>query len=221
MTKIRVGIVDDERLFIQGMRMILEQDEDLTVSFEAENGLELLERLAEDENIADVVLLDLAMPLLDGVDTLLKIISLSIPIKVIILTSHYNDSMIVKLLDEGASGFLAKNEHPDIVIQTIKGVHRKGFFINDHIMQLIRDRRLLAKRKLVDIDLTHREIEILKLICKEYTNKEIADKLKISSRTVEGHRKSILEKIDCKNTAGMVIYAIEHKLYDVHISPFN
>jgi DNA-binding NarL/FixJ family response regulator len=221
MTKIRVGIVDDERLFIQGMRMILEQDEDLTVSFEAENGLELLEKLAEDENLADVVLLDLAMPLLDGVDTLLKIISLSIPIKVIILTSHYNDSMIVKLLDEGASGFLAKNEHPDIVIQTIKGVHRKGFFINDHIMQLIRDRRLLAKRKLVDIDLTHREIEILKLICKEYTNKEIADSLKISSRTVEGHRKSILEKIDCKNTAGMVIYAIEHKLYDVHISPFN
>lgn len=221
MTKIRVGIVDDERLFIQGMRMILEQDEDLTVSFEAENGLELLEKLAEDENLADVVLLDLAMPLLDGVDTLLKIISLSMPIKVIILTSHYNDSMIVKLLDEGASGFLAKNEHPDIVIQTIKGVHRKGFFINDHIMQLIRDRRLLAKRKLVDIDLTHREIEILKLICKEYTNKEIADNLKISSRTVEGHRKSILEKIDCKNTAGMVIYAIEHKLYDVHISPFN
>lgn len=221
MTKIRVGIVDDERLFIQGMRMILEQDEDLTVSFEAENGLELLEKLAEDENLADVVLLDLAMPLLDGVDTLLKIISLSIPIKVIILTSHYNDSMIVKLLDEGASGFLAKNEHPDIVIQTIKGVHRKGFFINDHIMQLIRDRRLLAKRKLVDIDLTHREIEILKLICKEYTNKEIADSLKISSRTVEGHRKSILEKIDCKNTAGMVIYAIEHKLYDVNISPFN
>ncbi|HLO52842.1 MAG TPA: response regulator transcription factor [Saprospiraceae bacterium] len=221
MTKIRVGIVDDERLFIQGMRMILEQDEDLTVSFEAENGLELLEKLAENENLADVVLLDLAMPLLDGVDTLLKIISLSIPIKVIILTSHYNDSMIVKLLDEGASGFLAKNEHPDIVIQTIKGVHRKGFFINDHIMQLIRDRRLLAKRKLVDIDLTHREIEILKLICKEYTNKEIADSLKISSRTVEGHRKSILEKIDCKNTAGMVIYAIEHKLYDVHISPFN
>lgn len=221
MTKIRVGIVDDERLFIQGMRMILEQDEDLKVSFEAENGLELLEKLAEDENLADVVLLDLAMPLLDGVDTLLKIISLSIPIKVIILTSHYNDSMIVKLLDEGASGFLAKNEHPDIVIQTIKGVHRKGFFINDHIMQLIRDRRLLAKRKLVDIDLTHREIEILKLICKEYTNKEIADSLKISSRTVEGHRKSILEKIDCKNTAGMVIYAIEHKLYDVHISPFN
>ena len=221
MTKIRVGIVDDERLFIQGMRMILEQDEDLTVSFEAENGLELLEKLAEDENLADVVLLDLAMPLLDGVDTLLKIISLSIPIKVIILTSHYNDSMIVKLLDEGASGFLAKNEHPDIVIQTIKGVHRKGFFINDHIMQLIRDRRLLAKRKLVDIDLTHREIEILKLICKEYTNKEIADNLKISSRTVEGHRKSILEKIDCKNTAGMVIYAIEHKLYDVHISPFS
>ncbi|HMU04660.1 MAG TPA: response regulator transcription factor, partial [Saprospiraceae bacterium] len=100
MTKIRVGIVDDERLFIQGMKMILEQDDELTVSFEAENGLELLEKLAEDEHLADVILLDLAMPLLDGVDTLLKIISLSIPIKVIILTSHYNDSMIVKLLDE-------------------------------------------------------------------------------------------------------------------------
>ena len=129
--------------------------------------------------------------------------------------------MIIKLLDEGACGFLAKNENPDEVIKTIKSVFDKGFHINNHIMQLIRNRRLIADRKKQKLELTPREIDVLKLICLEQTNKEIGENLNISSRTVEGYRQSILEKTNSKNTAGIVIYAIEHKLFDINISKYK
>ncbi len=221
MTKIKVGIVDDELLFIKGMQLILELDKEICITYTAGNGAELVQSIKNGSLDVDVLLLDISMPVLDGVDTLLLMNEMELPIKVIILTSYYNDGMIIKLLDEGASGFLAKNEAPDRVIHTIKEVMARGFYINDYILQLIRNRRLVSKKKTVSSELTSRETEVLKLICQEYTNKEIADKLFISSRTVEGHRKSILEKTDCKNTAGMVIYAIEHKLIDVKISKYN
>ncbi|MBC7884161.1 MAG: response regulator transcription factor [Saprospiraceae bacterium] len=218
MTKIRVGIADDELLFIQGMKLILEHDPELVVTMEAENGAQLLTKLSTEKILPDVILLDIGMPVMDGVDALISIISMSLPVKIIMLTSHYTDSMIVRLLDEGASGFLPKNEHPDVVIKTIKSVVQSGFYINDHIVQIVRDRRLLSRKKPINAQLSHREIEILKLICAEFTNKEIAEQLGISIRTIEGHRMSILEKTDCKNIVGMVIYAIEHKIIQVHLS---
>ncbi|MBK7010016.1 MAG: response regulator transcription factor [Saprospiraceae bacterium] len=123
-------------------------------------------------------------------------------------------------MDEGAAGFLAKNEDPATVLTTIRNVAQRGFYINDYILNLIRNRRLLSRKKPIQSELTPREIEVLKLICQEFTNKEIAEKLYISARTVEGHRKSILEKTECKSTAGLVIYAIEHKLISVNVSKF-
>lgn len=220
MDKIKVAIIDDEKLFIEGMRLVLEQDTNLVVTNIAENGQVLLDIIKAGELDADVILLDLSMPVLDGVDTLIALSKMEQPFRVIILTSHYNDSVIVKLLDEGASGFLPKNENPEQVIKTIINVAQKGFFINDYILQLIRDRRLLAKKKKVHEDLSSRELEVLSLICKEYTNKEIANKLNISPRTVEGHRNRILEKTQSKNTVGIVIYAIEHNIFDVNISKY-
>jgi len=221
MSKIRIAIADDQLLFIQGLKMILEQDPTLEVSFFAQNGKVFLEKLMAQPDMADIVLLDLEMPVMDGVKVLMEIIANNYPIKVIILTSHYNDGMIIKLLDEGAAGFLAKNEDPDVVIETIRQVHQKSFYINNYILQLIRNRRLFAKKRTTQQDLTKRESEILTLICEEKTNKEIADMLYLSARTVEGHRQNILEKTGCKNTVGLVIYAIEHHIIDINISRYH
>ena len=221
MSKIKIAITDDELLFIQGLKMILEHEPDLEVSFSAQNGKVLTEKLTAAPDIADIVLLDLEMPVMDGVDALMEIVNRNYPIKVIILTSHYNDGMIIKLLDEGAAGFLAKNEDPDIVIETIRQVHQKNFYINNYILQLIRNRRLFAKKRVAQQELTKRETEILSLICEENTNKEIADKLYLSARTVEGHRQNILEKTGCKYTVGLVIYAIEHHIIDINISRYH
>jgi DNA-binding NarL/FixJ family response regulator len=221
MTKIKIAIVDDEMLFIAGMKSILDKEENFEVNFTAQNGSELIETIEKKEFDVDIILLDLSMPKTDGIDTLRYLIKKKISQKVVILTSHYNDSIIIKLLDEGASAFLAKNELPSEVIKTINMVYSKGFYINDYIMQLIRNRRLYASKKQIKEELSTREIEVLKLICDELSTKEIADKLYISTRTVEGHRNKILEKTFSKNVAGLVIYAIEHGLIDVHFSKYN
>jgi DNA-binding NarL/FixJ family response regulator len=215
MTKIKIALVDDDKLIVEGLKMILSQDEELQITNTAYNGAELFEQIKEGSFEAEIILLDISMPVLDGIDTLLKINELKLPYRVIILTSYYNDGMIIRFLDEGASGFLAKNEAPDEVIKTIKNVAAKGFHINDYIVDLIRLRKLKAKSLQIQEELSEREKEVLRLICQEYTNKEIADLLFISPRTVDGHRNRLLEKINCKNTAGMVLYAIENKLFDL------
>jgi len=220
MIKHKVILVDDELLFISGMRLLLELEDDIEVVGEASNGRELLDSLGNGAG-ADVVLLDLSMPVLDGVDTLSLMGQQYPDMKVIILSSHYNDSIILRLLDEGASGFLAKNESPTEVVRTIRQVGERGFCINDHILQLIRNRRLLAKHKELDCSLSARELEIVNLMCNEYTSKEIANKLFISPRTVDGHRNKILEKTGCKNIAGVVVYAIERNIFEIKISKYQ
>lgn len=221
MTKIKIAIVDDEKLIVEGMKMILEHDAAIEVTNVAQNGLDLFNQIHSGHFYADVILLDISMPLMDGMATLKKINEINVKTKIIVLTSYYNDGMIMKFLNDGASAFLAKNEDPNEVIATIKNVYTKGFHVNDYILELIKKRRLLTKDIKLNESLTARETEILKLICEEYTNKEIADLLFLSQRTVEGHRNRILEKIDCKNTAGMVIYAIENKIININGSLYK
>lgn len=219
MAKCSVILVDDELLFKEGMKMILGMNE-IDIVDTASNGQELIDLLDKGVD-ADVILMDLSMPVLDGVDTLKVLKDRELRSKIIILSSYYNDNIIIQLLDEGASGFLAKNEDPKIVVETVLGVAEKGFHINDYILQLIRNKRLLAKDKKSQHVLTPREEEIMLLICEQYTNQEIADKIHLSKRTVEGHRNRILDKTGAKNTVGLVIYAIEHNIYNVNISKYN
>lgn len=221
MIKHKITIVDDERLFKAGVKLLLEQEDDIEVTHEASNGQELLDLLSTPNFETDLILLDLSMPVLDGIDTLTEINKNEHDLKIIVLSSHYNDSLILKLLDEGVSGFLAKNENPEIVIHTIRKVAENGFYINDDILKLIRNRRLIAKTKESNDKLTSREAEVITLMCSEYTTKEIAQQLYISPRTVEGHRNRILEKTGCKNIAGVIIYAIEHNMYEVNITKFR
>jgi len=194
MNKYKIAIVDDEDLMIKGLKMLLEQDEQIEVVHELHNGQELIDLVNADKMYADIVMLDLSMPVLDGIDTLQELNKLQSEHRVIILSSHYNDSLIMRLLDEGVSGFLPKNANPDELTKTILQVGEKGFYINDHILQIIRQRRFLAKKKLMQSTLTSREEEVIKYLCAEYTTKEIAKELFISPRTVDGHRNKILEK---------------------------
>lgn len=219
--KCKIALIDDEKLFTVGMKMIIESHPDLIVNYIAHNGKELIDDIKSDNFSSDIILLDLSMPVMDGVDTLLELQKLRINYKCIILTSHYNEGMIIKLLDEGAAGFLAKDEDPGNVIQTILDVYNKGFHIDDYIMKLLQNRRYLSSKKKLHEELSKRELEVLKLICDELTNQEIAEKLFISKRTVEGHRNRMMEKTGSKNTVGLVIYAIEHKLIDVNITKYH
>ena len=218
--KYKIALTDDEALFRKGMEMLLQDCDFCEVIIEAENGAELLTALENAQSLPDVILLDLQMPVLDGVDTLKLLQRDYQDINIIVLTSHYNSSMILKLVEEGASAFLPKNVDPDELMETIKNVVEKGFHYNAYIVQLLRERMLFGKpRKKASVDeLTKREKEILMLICDQFTNKEIAEKLFISSRTVEGHRNKMLEKTQSKNTVGLIIYAIENGLVSVNLT---
>ena len=219
---IKIAIADDEALFRAGMSFILTRVINFEIVFEAENGSDLIEKLKVATELPDVILMDLKMPLLNGVEST-KILQKEYPeIKVIAVTSYDGKSFITNMIDVGASSYLLKNTSPKVVVHTINEVYDKGFYYDERVLKIIHENLLSAKSKRIKSDLdnnllTKREKEILELICNQYTTNEIADKLFISPRTVEGHRNNLLIKTESKNVAGLVIYGIQKKL--IELSP--
>ncbi|MGZ4037828.1 MAG: response regulator, partial [Bacteroidia bacterium] len=210
-TKINVAVVDDQHLFRQGMVSLLKEFRELNVMMEASNGRELMMQLQH--QMPDVILLDLEMPVMDGIETTELLKSKYPALKIIILTMHNEEEMIVHLIEKGVHGFLPKNEDIEIVIDAIYAVRESGYFFNEHVSKAM-IKGLMSSKKIKPafnpVKLIDKEIEVVKLICREFTNKEIADRLSLSSRTIDGYRERILKKIGAKNTVGIVMYAIKH-----------
>jgi len=209
---IQIAIADDEALFRKGLGMLLEDYQDLSIVLEAENGQDLLNQLYSTQDLPDVLLLDMKMPVLNGVETA-KLMREHFPdIPIIILSTHFSKAFILNMIEMGAASYLPKNTDPDEVVETIKSVLTKGFYYTNEVMQIIREDFMNKNQPKVKVaqavDITTREKEVLQLICEEYTTSEIADKLYISPRTVEGHRNNLLSKLGCRNMAGLVVNAI-------------
>lgn len=220
MSVITIAIADDELLFRQGMKLILNNYDDFEIEMEAENGVDLLGKLTLADQHPDVLLLDLKMPKMNGVEAA-KVIRKQYPnLKTIVLSTHFSRAFVVNMIELGAAAYLPKNSAPKEVAETIRAVCAKGFHYNDEVMAIIRD-NFISKKKLnaqFSFELSSREKEILQLICEQYTTSEIAKKLFISPRTVDGHRNNLLAKLDCKNIAGLVVFAVQNKV--VKLSPF-
>lgn len=218
MEKIRVAIVDDQQLFRKAIAGILAGNEDFELVADAENGQAFLDVLRQTEQVPEIVLVDLEMPRMNGMELNEQLHRLYPSVKTIILTVFKQERFISKMIDEGANGYLAKNCDMEELVLAIKTVHKTGFYFNADCMNALRNASAYRNKKLtnvnnIHIDLTEREQEILLLICKEYTNAEIAEALYISMRTVEGHRNNLLAKTGCRNTAGLAIFAINRGLY--------
>jgi len=214
---IKIAIADDEELFRQGMIFILSKEINFKIVLQAENGQELIDKLHNTETIPDIILMDLNMPKLNGVETTKVIKKKYGTIKIIALSSYYSKPFIINMIHIGAVAYLAKNSSPKEVINTINDVCSKGFYYDNNVMKIIQENLInptsTSKRSVFDSKhLTKREIEILKLICKQLTTQEIGEKLFISHRTVEGHRNNLLLKTDTKNTAGLVVFAFQQKI---------
>ncbi len=211
MKNIKIAVVDDHVLFRQGIAALLNEQQGLKVIFEAANGLELIECLKKKS--PDVILMDIQMPLMDGIKAT-KMVNAKYPeIKIIVLTMHDNEQMAFHLMENGASAFLAKNTDIEIVIAAIIGVKKNGYYINESTSAAI----IKGRRKAGNVfenRLSDRETEVIKLICKEKSLSEIATKLVLSPRTIETHRKNILRKTKSKNTAGIVLYALNNNLIE-------
>ncbi|NJL74437.1 MAG: response regulator transcription factor [Saprospiraceae bacterium] len=217
---IHVAIADDEALFRKGVILLLEDYDDIQVVIEAKDGEDILQKLQTTTIMPDVVLLDMKMPKVNGVEAA-KMIRQTLPdLNIVVLSTYFSKAFIINMIEIGASAYLPKNSTPDEVVFTIREVHKKGFSYNKFVLEVMHDNMAQrSKTKMAtsfDIELTNREREILQLICEEYTSPEIAEKLYLSPRTVDGHRNNLLEKLGCKNVAGLVVYAIQHQLVKIN-----
>lgn len=212
---IKIILADDEVLFRKGISFLLSREENLEIIFEASSGSELILFLREAQSLPDIIIMDLKMPSLNGVEAT-KIILKEFPqIKIIALTSYESKSFVANMIAIGAVSYLVKNASPQELLKTIQEVALKGFYYSDYVLKIIQENLLEEKNTKRHMDsnfLTNRELEVLKMICDQNTTVEIAEKLFISPRTVEGHRNNLLLKTESKNSAGLVVFAIQNEL---------
>jgi two-component system response regulator NreC len=208
MNRIKVLLVDDHQIIIDGLKSLLKNNAEFQVAGEAGNGREALRILDLIE--IDVVLMDIDMPVLNGIDTLKEINRRKSGQKVIILSMHNEAGMIKSLIDIGASGYLLKSCSQEELITAIqKVVGGQSYFSTDVTLALLKPASSSNPETRNEL-LTDRETEILKLIAAGFSNKEIGDKLFISHRTVDTHRTNLMKKLDVSNIAGLISYAIKN-----------
>jgi len=218
MQKIQVAVADDHQLFREGLSTIINFHPKFDIIIEANDGLDLIRKM--ENQPPDVVLLDLKMPKMDGIEAVEHIKVKHPAVKIIILTMHHQEDFIIHMLKLGVNAYLFKNTSSQEVCKAIEAVMLRDYYFDDHISQtMLRGlkKKNVSRPKMDDeVKLTPREVEILELICKEYTTSEIAGKLFISTRTVETHRKNLLEKLGVKNTVGLVVKAISQNIYHLN-----
>ena len=217
MKPINLAIADDHKIFRNGLKTTLEDYPDFNLMIEASNGKELIGLLAT--HTPDVILMDIKMPEMDGMQTTAFVSQNFKQVKVLALSMHNEDKYIVDMMRAGASGYLLKNAEPEEIIEAIMTVHNKGFYFNEHlsvtlIKQLVGPGHADSISQ-QNVELNDREIEVLKLVCQECSNQEIADKIFLSVRTVEGYRARLFEKTGSKNLVGLVIFAIKRGIISV------
>lgn len=215
MKKIKIALADDHKLFRAGIKTLLEQFEGFEVALEAGNGEELLKELSKKK--ADIVLLDVNMPVMDGFKTAEALKQRFPKIKILMLSLHDEDRYVLHLMELGVNGYLLKDCEPEEVEKAIRTVMVKEHYFNDFINKImLRNSTTKSVRSSnafnMKADLNEREMEVLTQICEGLTNAEIADKVSLSQRTIEGYRVKMFEKLNVKNTAGLVAYAIKNQL---------
>ncbi len=213
---IRLAIVDDHKMFREGLKSLISEFEGMEVVLDCAKGLDFL---GEDKSNIDIVLLDIEMPEFNGMQVMEKLHQNNSEIKVIFVSQNKEPIIISKMMELGAKGYLLKEAEPEELKMAIHSVHETGYYFNDLVSQsmLIKLAHLEHVKPTFNKGehLSNREQEVLQLICEELTTAEIAEKLFISYKTVENHRSRIMEKTGARNSAGLVVYAIKNKLIDV------
>lgn len=214
MAVIRYIITDDHKIFRQGLRLALADDRRLELVAEAGDGKQLLELLETVQ--ADVILLDMKMPEMDGIEAT-KQVRLKYPdVKIIILTMYDDEQFILRLMEGGANGFLVKNADPEEIKNAIHAAFENGYYFSDLVSGVMLKslvQKNAAKPTFKEaVLLTEKETEVLKHICDGLTAAEIGKKIFLSPRTVEGIKSNLLEKIGARNAAGLIMYAVKNGL---------
>lgn len=214
-TKIKIAIADDHKMFRETLGEKLDEEEDITLVGSFGSGAELLAFLADKK--ADIVLLDIDMPEMDGHEVLNRMIERNPTQKTIIISFHEDSYYINKFMKLGASGYISKVKGYDEILDSIYTVYEKGIHISKEVSDSIVQSYLQENNPQINakkVKFSDREIEVIKLVCQDKTAKEIAEALFIEAKTVEGHKLRIREKLGVKSSIGIVVYAMETGLYD-------
>ncbi|RAJ79211.1 DNA-binding NarL/FixJ family response regulator [Chitinophaga dinghuensis] len=215
---IKVAIADDHKIFRSGVINTLIPYENINVIFEADDGQHLLDLMNQQQ--PDVILMDLKMPNMDGIEATVKVKAQYPDVKVIILTMYEDDNFIVHLVENGANAYLLKNAEPEEIYEAICTTFDKGFYFNENVNLALLKKVLHKTKQQIkptlknEVQLNDRELEVLKLICNEQTTQEISEQIFLSPRTVEGIRQKLLEKLNVKNSVGIVLYAFRNGLIE-------
>ncbi|HDQ15840.1 MAG TPA: response regulator transcription factor [Bacteroidetes bacterium] len=209
----KIFIVDDHSLFREGLKLLLSKLEFVEEVFEAANGQELVENY--DNFRPDIILLDIEMPVLNGIEAARIILKKNPEQKIIVLSMYSDEQYYVPMIELGVSGFLQKNiDFADVKAAIKEVLEGNNYFSPEILKGIVLNLNSKKDRKNCEV-LTKREVEILLLICKGFSNSEIAEKLFISKRTVDKHRENLLLKTEAKNTAGLVVFAIKKEIFTV------
>jgi DNA-binding NarL/FixJ family response regulator len=214
MEKLNILIVDDHKLFREGLKLLLRNLEEVGEVWEAQDGEVFLDMVKNYH--PDLVLMDIEMPKIDGVEATMRALELYPEMKIIALSMFSDEEYFQKMVDAGACGFLLKNSDFSEVRRAILNVAQgNNYFTEEMLYKLVNRFKARSVQPESPVSLSDREHEVLLLICKGLSNQEIADKLFISKRTVDHHRASLLTKTNTRNAASLVVYAIKNKMVEV------
>ncbi|MGI9650552.1 response regulator transcription factor [Chryseobacterium sp. RLHN22] len=213
MKTIPIAIVDDHTLMSKALENMIAENPQYKVVMNHPNGEDFIEALEKTADLPAVVLMDINMPFKNGIETTEWLSGHYPDIKVIALTMEDDEKVLIKMLKAGAKGYLLKDMQPSILFQAIDTVFEKGSFYTDFVAQkLLKVKTEDLKNQSLLSELKEREIEFIKLACSELTYKEIADKMCLSPKTIDGYRDSVFIKLDIKNRVGLVLFAMKHNL---------
>lgn len=209
--KIRIGLVDDHQLFLKSLSLMLESLQGFEVVVEALNGADLQDKLPKKKELPDIIVLDVNMPVMDGIATATWLQKEYPAIRLVALTMNDKDNTIIKMIRAGCCAYILKDIHPTMLEDALHQVYQKGYFNSDE--SNIHFRRLLVKADgEVSLNITPRELEFLKLACSDLTYKQIATEMNLSERTIDGYRESLFQKLHVQSRVGLCLEALRQEL---------
>lgn len=209
-----VAIVDDHSLFARSLEKLINSFSNFRVVFHAKNGNEFKEIIAGGNNLPDIVLLDINMPVMNGFETAEWIMDNHPKIKILALSMEDDEQTILKMLRKGAKGYLLKDIHPEILNTALKELMEKGYYHSEKVSETLLH-SISPDEEGIIMDFKENELIFLQLACSEMTYKEIADVMDLSPKTIDGYRQDLFKRLKIKNRVGLVIFALKKNLIKI------
>ena len=213
MKKYNVAIVDDHLLFAQSLKGLVDTFDDFNVLFHAINGQDLIDKLESISNVPDIILMDVKMPVMNGVETTYWLRKNKPSVRVLALSMEDDENNIIKMIKKGARGYLLKDIHPTELQTALREVMNDGFYHTKEVSKVLQ--KSMHNEIKDESELSENEIRLLKYACTEKTYREIAADMFLSPKTVDGYRDALFKKTGVKSRTGLVLYAIKNGYYEV------